>query len=450
MKLLIVMLLCVPLLAGAQGEKGIFFERHLNWQQVKAKARQENKYIFVDCYASWCGPCKQMDNEVYSSAAVGDFMNHQFISVKMQLDTSKLDDDAVKERYADAAYIRQHYNIPGYPTFLFFSPDGEIVHQSTSYLLAADFQSLAKDALDSTKQYYTLRKNFLVGKLSGGALPYLAVTAASMGDADLAKRVASTYKQNYLDKADDAEISSKDNVQFISNFSDLISGSNDMYFKFFFRHPNVIIGSVNGAPTYAKVLVGTVIQKEEIDDKVYRDGKPVLKNVNWVKIANAITDKYGKSYTNDLMVPARLSFYQKAKDWEQFAGLVNEMIKKYQPKTKENAFSTFTKLGYPINDDSWSLNNAAWSVFLGCKDRVVLEEAVRWSNLSIKLAPTPGGTVQLLDTKANLLYKLGRKKEAIATEKTAIKSATLSGQSFPEYAQSIEKMKKGVPTWPTH
>jgi thiol:disulfide interchange protein len=44
--------------------KGIRFEHGLSWAQVKEKAKAENKYIFMDCYATWCGPCKAMDKNV--------------------------------------------------------------------------------------------------------------------------------------------------------------------------------------------------------------------------------------------------------------------------------------------------------------------------------------------------------------------------------------------------
>ncbi len=38
--------------------KVIHFENGLSWEQIKEKAKAEHKYIFVDCYATWCGPCK--------------------------------------------------------------------------------------------------------------------------------------------------------------------------------------------------------------------------------------------------------------------------------------------------------------------------------------------------------------------------------------------------------
>ena len=76
--------------------KGIRFEKGLSWQQVLEKAKAENKFIFVDCYATWCGPCKQMERDVYPVPQVEELYNDRFISVKMQMDSSKADDEWVK------------------------------------------------------------------------------------------------------------------------------------------------------------------------------------------------------------------------------------------------------------------------------------------------------------------------------------------------------------------
>ncbi len=66
--------------------QGIKFEENLSWQQLLDKAKVTNKYIFVDCYATWCGPCKMMDKDVYTSGKVGYLFNEHFISVKVQMD----------------------------------------------------------------------------------------------------------------------------------------------------------------------------------------------------------------------------------------------------------------------------------------------------------------------------------------------------------------------------
>jgi len=82
--------------------KGIRFEQDLSWEQIKAKAKGENKYIFIDVYATWCGPCKMMDRDVYPNDIVGAVVNDQFISVKIQMDRTAYDNELVKRRYADA------------------------------------------------------------------------------------------------------------------------------------------------------------------------------------------------------------------------------------------------------------------------------------------------------------------------------------------------------------
>src|SRR5882724_2814275 len=82
--------------------QGINFEQSLSWEQVKAKAKAENKYIFVDCYATWCVPCKNMEKNVYPIDSIGDFVNSHYIPVKIQFDRTKADNEQVKAWYEDA------------------------------------------------------------------------------------------------------------------------------------------------------------------------------------------------------------------------------------------------------------------------------------------------------------------------------------------------------------
>src|ERR1700761_5246017 len=129
-RILLILIFC-PFCLRAQD--GIHFEKDMTWQQVKEKAKKENKFIFVDCFTTWCGPCKSMDHNIYPNDTVGKLVNDRFVSVKVQLDTSKRDDENVKQWYADAHMIKEQYKIHAFPTFLFFSPDGEIVHRGQGY-----------------------------------------------------------------------------------------------------------------------------------------------------------------------------------------------------------------------------------------------------------------------------------------------------------------------------
>src|SRR5690606_39985336 len=78
MRKLLFILCCIPLLAVAQ-EKGIQFEHQTTWEKVKAKAKAENKHIFVDCFTTWCGPCKYMSSTIFPQEKVGYFFNAHFV-----------------------------------------------------------------------------------------------------------------------------------------------------------------------------------------------------------------------------------------------------------------------------------------------------------------------------------------------------------------------------------
>ncbi|PWS33343.1 thioredoxin family protein [Pedobacter paludis] len=131
-------------------DQGIIFDNKLSWEALKSKAKAENKYIFLDCFATWCGPCKAMDADVFPRKVVGDALNRGFINVKIQFDQTSADNSYVKSWANDARTIEQQYQITGFPTYLFFSPDGELVQRETGYLNVTSFLELINKAKGSS------------------------------------------------------------------------------------------------------------------------------------------------------------------------------------------------------------------------------------------------------------------------------------------------------------
>jgi hypothetical protein len=88
------------------------------------------------------------------------------------------------------------------------------------------------------------------------------------------------------------------------------------------------------------------------------------------------------------------------------------------------------------------LNNCAFEVFEYSRNRKELEKALSWVNQSINMMARP--FPEEMDTKANLLYKLGRKAEGLSLEEKSVSLAP----GDKEIAANYEKMKHGLPTWP--
>jgi len=47
------------------------------WEQALEKSEEEGKLIFLDAYASWCGPCKIMARTTFKDSKVGEFFQFQ-------------------------------------------------------------------------------------------------------------------------------------------------------------------------------------------------------------------------------------------------------------------------------------------------------------------------------------------------------------------------------------
>lgn len=92
----------------------ITFE-HGTLNEALKKAKEAKKPLFVDVFAVWCGPCKQMAATAFVDPEVTAFYNANFISLKL---------DGEKN---DGPEVMRKYGISAYPTLLYFNANGELV-----------------------------------------------------------------------------------------------------------------------------------------------------------------------------------------------------------------------------------------------------------------------------------------------------------------------------------
>jgi tetratricopeptide (TPR) repeat protein len=90
---------------------------------------------------------------------------------------------------------------------------------------------------------------------------------------------------------------------------------------------------------------------------------------------------------------------------------------------------------------SYQLNELAWGYVIMAELKGDLERALRWSDRSLELFVSPAN----LDTKANLLYRAGMRREAIKLEKKAIKTGKKMNTNTSILTGSLKRMKKRLP-----
>jgi len=91
--------------------------QHTTFAEVLAKAKAENKPIFLDAYTTWCGPCKYMATKIFTQDKVADFFNANFVSTKFDMEKG------------EGLELAKKYGVKVYPTFLVLDSDGNIIHR---------------------------------------------------------------------------------------------------------------------------------------------------------------------------------------------------------------------------------------------------------------------------------------------------------------------------------
>ncbi len=110
-----------------------FFEG--SWAEALAEAKKQEKIIFVDAYAVWCGPCKMMSKNVFTDKEVGDFYNANFINVKLDMEKG------------EGLNFRKKYPVSAFPTLFYIDYSGEVVQKIRGALQSEDFIKAGKAAL---------------------------------------------------------------------------------------------------------------------------------------------------------------------------------------------------------------------------------------------------------------------------------------------------------------
>lgn len=93
---------------------GIAFEDG-SFQELLDKARTEGKLVFLDCYTTWCGPCRMMASRVFTRKDVGDYFNANFVCGKMDMEKG------------EGLHLAKRYKVEAFPTMLLLDADGNVV-----------------------------------------------------------------------------------------------------------------------------------------------------------------------------------------------------------------------------------------------------------------------------------------------------------------------------------
>jgi thiol-disulfide isomerase/thioredoxin len=333
---LIVALMALPMFAQEQAGKGVKFETG-TLEEILAKAAKNKKapkLVFIDCYTTWCGPCKMMANTIFPQEAVGNFMNANFICTKFDMEKEGVD-------------IAKKYKIRAYPTFLILDAQGNEVNRFLGSSDAETFIKRVKTAMDPQSSPSAKKAKYESDKSGENAIAYMKALEDTYMESELVE-----FAKDYFAGLKPAEKYSFDTWNY---YTKLLSNPDSESFKNFMAEKSI-------ASNYlSKELVDkTIISSLKRYGQLFMAGR--LKDADTSKVLEAI-NYINIAGTNDKAAEciARLVPLYAAGKMDEIVKLfnINEMMKYNMSETMqiENLFSQIK--GFPKDKIADYLNAKA-------------------------------------------------------------------------------------------
>lgn len=103
-----------------------------SFEDLLKEAKRTHRAIFLDFMATWCGPCRQMEQETFADAGVAAYANERYLAYKVDVD------------WFAGMDIADRYGVKQYPTIVFLDAQGKYIGRTKGFQPPALFTQYLK------------------------------------------------------------------------------------------------------------------------------------------------------------------------------------------------------------------------------------------------------------------------------------------------------------------
>ncbi len=374
-----------------------------SWKDMLARAKSENKVIFVDVYTTWCGPCKMLDQRVFTDKEVAGVYNSYFINYK-----------ADAER-GEGVSLAQKYGVRGYPTALFINGDGQLIDSWVGFVTAPKFKGQGERVFRKTPVGITLSL-------------YDATYQAGERDSDFMRTYLRLRRRAGLPPTDLLDTYVRqlpaDSLQTLAVTALLL------------EHTTVCHGPAFDAllsrtgDRRAESALRTVLENELTAAGEQRD------KARLEQVCRAVERLEPADRVAECVAQYQLSYSALAEDWKTYA----RQAEAYTTRFLLPRLTADQQRQHPqaFRDRYDQLNNIGYFISKHGKDDAHLSAILTHLSTVGRLLETPSNT----SLQACLQYRLGERDQAVALQNKALDLAKAAGEDASNYTVTLQRMQK--------
>lgn len=432
----------------------INFVRKSTWEDVALLAKAEKKLVFLHLEDNSCEQCNEISAKAFESVDVKEIFGQNYISLKTNLETD------------EGRKLAEKFEIKKGSVSLFLDANGNILNRLNG-VAGAGFM-------------YAEQADIALKRRTG---KQLSDYAKEYGGGTRSQK----FMEEYIVKRRQAGMPVDELLEKYTGGLPLDSLTNFRTVKFIYLHgpsidskvykaiqaitPRQIIDSMYKTGPYQEaVAMNNAIISATMQKAIEKKDRNLM-----YQLSNFVQGTYNPNYWQGMIAGQRnmVRYFYEIKDTTNYireatqfldnthmrltADSLKRMDEKLMNPTKVATSGPKAKQLRPQMPQSqffhMDLNEHAWRVFQMSSKTDDLERALKWSYQSQEFFnslykdtahPMRLGNAAYIDTYAQLLYKLGRKEEAIEWQTKAVEAQKITGSSHASYETTLEKMKDGT------